>query len=72
MIAKGNVEIWLGELLKEQMKSLHGVIRDAFRTIFVPEFELMGFLNGFQAQVSITTRNWFILTLELEQSNMNW
>lgn len=51
--AKGNVELWLGELLKEQMRSLHGVIRDAYRTIITPEFELMGFLNNFQAQVNI-------------------
>lgn len=50
--AKGNVEVWLGELLREQMKSLHGVIRDAFRTISTPEFELMGFLNEFPAQVN--------------------
>lgn len=49
----GNVEVWLGDLLKEQMKSLHGVIRDAFRTITAPEFELLGFLNSFQAQVRI-------------------
>ncbi|XP_053374157.1 dynein axonemal heavy chain 8-like [Mercenaria mercenaria] len=53
VIAKGNVELWLGELLKEQMKSLHGVIRDAFRTIFTPEFELLGFLNNFPAQVGL-------------------
>ncbi|KAL4222174.1 Dynein heavy chain 8 [Mactra antiquata] len=53
VIAKGNVELWLGELLKEQMKSLHGVIRDAFRTISASEFELLGFLNNFPAQVGL-------------------
>ena len=51
MYARGNVECWLGDLLREQMKSLHGVIRDAFRTISAPEFELLGFLNNFPAQV---------------------
>ena len=51
MYARGNVEVWLGDLLKEQMKSLHGVIRDAFRTITAPEFELLNFLNTFPAQV---------------------
>ncbi|XP_052798280.1 dynein axonemal heavy chain 8-like [Mya arenaria] len=53
VMAKGNVELWLGEILREQMKSLHGVIRDAFRTIGNPDFELLGFLNDFQAQVGL-------------------
>ncbi|XP_052240013.1 dynein axonemal heavy chain 8-like isoform X2 [Dreissena polymorpha] len=53
VIAKGNVELWLGELLKEKMKSLHGVIRDAFRTINNEGFELLGFLNNFPAQVGL-------------------
>lgn len=52
MIAKGNVEVWLGDLLNQQQRSLHGVIRDAFRCITTPEFELLGFLNTFPAQVS--------------------
>ncbi|XP_071095783.1 dynein axonemal heavy chain 8-like [Haliotis cracherodii] len=51
--AQGNVEVWLGDLLKEQMKSLHGVIRDAFRTINAPEFELLEFLNSVPAQVGL-------------------
>lgn len=49
-MAKGNVEVWLGELLREQMRSLHGVIRDAWRAI-TSEFELLNFLNNFPAQV---------------------
>lgn len=52
VMAKGNVESWLGELLQEQQKSLHGVIRDAFRTINNDGFELISFTNGFPAQVS--------------------
>ena len=51
MYARGNVESWLGELLREQMKSLHGVIRDAHMQINTPEFELLGFLNSYPAQV---------------------
>lgn len=51
MIAKGNVESWLGELLNEQQKSLHGVIRDAFRAINTDGFELLSFINNFPAQV---------------------
>ncbi|XP_056012226.1 dynein axonemal heavy chain 8-like [Ostrea edulis] len=53
IIAKGNVEVWLGDLLKEQQKSLHGVIRDSWRNIVTPEFELMGFLADFPAQVGL-------------------
>ncbi|OWF42162.1 dynein heavy chain 8, axonemal-like [Mizuhopecten yessoensis] len=51
--AKGNVEMWLGELLYQQQRSLHGVIRDAFRNIDTPEFELLGFLANFPAQVGL-------------------
>lgn len=53
VIAKGNVEVWIGDLLREQQKSLHGVIRDAWRNIITPEFELMGFLANFPAQVKL-------------------
>ncbi|KAJ8316142.1 LOW QUALITY PROTEIN: hypothetical protein KUTeg_006156 [Tegillarca granosa] len=53
VIAKGNVEVWLGDLLNQQQRSLHGVIRDAFRCITTPEFELLGFLNTFPAQVGL-------------------
>ncbi|XP_052061669.1 dynein axonemal heavy chain 8-like [Mytilus californianus] len=53
VMAKGNVESWLGELLQEQQKSLHGVIRDAFRTINADGFELLSFTNGFPAQVGL-------------------
>jgi dynein heavy chain len=50
-MAKGNVELWLVELLSQQQKSLHGIIRDAFRTTTSSDFELLGFLNSAAAQV---------------------
>ncbi|XP_033641432.1 dynein heavy chain 8, axonemal-like [Asterias rubens] len=53
VIAKGNVEMWLGELLVLQQKSLHSVIRDANRVINDSSFELLGFLNNFIAQVGL-------------------
>lgn len=52
-MAKGNVESWLGELLLEQQKSLHGVIRDAFIEINAEGFDFLNFVNGYPAQVSI-------------------
>ena len=55
MIAKGNVELWLGELLDNQMKSLHGVIRDGSRALNDSSFELLSFLNNYIAQVCLST-----------------
>ena len=42
VLAQGNVEVWLGQLLNESMVSLHAVIRDAARAIESPSFELLG------------------------------
>ncbi|EDO32004.1 predicted protein [Nematostella vectensis] len=53
VMAKGNVEIWLGDLLNQAMSSLHGVIRDAFHAINDPAFALMSFMNTFPAQVGL-------------------
>lgn len=50
-MAKGNVELWLGDLLNMAMASLHGVIRDAYHTINDGSFQLMSFLNQYPAQV---------------------
>ena len=53
VIAKGNVEMWLGELLVMQQKSLHSVIREAHRVINDSSFELLGFINNYIAQVRL-------------------
>ena len=42
VLAQGNVEMWLGQLLQQAMDSLHGVIRDASVAIASPSFELLG------------------------------
>ena len=51
VLAQGNVELWLGELLRESMSSLHGVIRDASLAISTTSFELLEFLQHYPAQV---------------------
>ncbi|KAK3588115.1 hypothetical protein CHS0354_012172 [Potamilus streckersoni] len=53
VMARGNVEVWLGDLMREQQRSLHGVIRDGFRAICNTEFQLLNFLNNFPAQVGL-------------------
>ena len=50
-MAQGNVEVWLGALLKEALNSLHVVIRQASVAIQDPSFDLMEFENSFPAQV---------------------
>ncbi|XP_022239106.1 dynein heavy chain 8, axonemal-like [Limulus polyphemus] len=53
IIAKGNVEIWLGELLEIQQKSLHGIIRDCYQALDDSDFKLISFLKKYIAQVSL-------------------
>ncbi|PIK45719.1 hypothetical protein BSL78_17425 [Apostichopus japonicus] len=53
VIAKGNVEMWLGELLNLQQSSLHSVIKDASHAINDPSFQLLSFLNHYIAQVGL-------------------
>ena len=53
MQARGNVEMWLGDLLRMQQKSLHSIIREAYHTIRDQSFDLLIFLNDFIAQVRI-------------------
>jgi hypothetical protein len=51
-MASGNVENWLGSLLRETLHSVHMVIKNAWTTIEDPNFQLIEFLNTYPAQVS--------------------
>ncbi|XP_012885023.1 PREDICTED: dynein heavy chain 8, axonemal [Dipodomys ordii] len=53
VMAKGPVEIWLLDLLKVQMSSLHNIIRAAFYQISDSGFQLLPFLQHFPAQVGL-------------------
>ena len=50
---EGNVETWLDTLMREQQSSLHTIIREAWRAVTAPEFELYTFLASFPAQVNL-------------------
>ena len=52
VMASGNVENWLGSLLRETLHSVHMVIKNAWTTIEDPNFQLIEFLNSYPAQVS--------------------
>ena len=51
MFLQGNVEVWLGDLLRMSKKSIHGIIRSAAISISDPGFKLIEFENMFPAQV---------------------
>uniref|UniRef100_A0A3P9NGZ4 Dynein axonemal heavy chain 8 n=1 Tax=Poecilia reticulata TaxID=8081 RepID=A0A3P9NGZ4_POERE len=53
VMARGAVELWLGALLQEQQSSLHSVIRSSDWEINDEEFDLLTFLDNFQAQVGL-------------------
>ncbi|XP_027732137.1 dynein heavy chain 8, axonemal [Vombatus ursinus] len=53
VMAKGPVEIWLLDLLRMQMSSLHNVIRLAYYQISDTGFQLLPFLFHFPAQVGL-------------------
>ena len=50
-MAQGNVEVWLGALLKMAMQSVHAVIKQAAIAIDDPNFDLLEFLRTYPAQV---------------------
>ncbi len=52
-MAQGNVENWLGKLLRTSLKSVHCVIRNAMVAIQDPNFDLLEFLNAYPAQVGL-------------------
>ncbi|XP_046353935.2 dynein axonemal heavy chain 5-like isoform X1 [Haliotis rufescens] len=51
--AQGNVEVWLGDLLNNGRRSLHGIIRTASVAIQDPAFNLLEFENTFPSQVGL-------------------
>ncbi|XP_071768037.1 dynein axonemal heavy chain 8-like [Centroberyx gerrardi] len=53
VMAQGPVELWLGELLLQQQASLHTVIKVSDLQINDSDFQLLPFLNQFQAQVGL-------------------
>ncbi|XP_035999780.1 dynein heavy chain 8, axonemal [Fundulus heteroclitus] len=53
VMAQGAVELWLGELLQQQQASLHSVIRSSYWEINDEEFDLLPFLENYQAQVGL-------------------
>ena len=53
VMAQGNVENWLSNLLKSVQESVHFVIRTASMTLADPNFKLIEFLFNYQAQVGL-------------------
>uniref|UniRef100_A0A3Q3FTJ5 Dynein, axonemal, heavy chain 5 like n=1 Tax=Labrus bergylta TaxID=56723 RepID=A0A3Q3FTJ5_9LABR len=53
VIAQGPVELWIGELLLQQQASLHTVIKASDLEINDEDFDLLFFLDTFQAQVGL-------------------
>lgn len=51
--AKGNVEIWLLNLLLEAQASLHAVIRSASVSVNDPSFDMMQFFDTYASQVGL-------------------
>ncbi|XP_075316795.1 dynein axonemal heavy chain 8-like [Odontesthes bonariensis] len=53
VMAQGAVELWLGELLLQQQASLHSIIRASDLEINDEDFDLLTFLDKYQAQVGL-------------------
>jgi dynein heavy chain len=53
VMTTGNVEHWLGALLKQALHSVHVVIKNAYTAISDPNIELIEFLNSYPAQVTL-------------------
>ncbi|XP_070701078.1 dynein axonemal heavy chain 8-like [Pempheris klunzingeri] len=53
VMAQGPVELWLGQLLSQQQVSLHSVIKASDLELNDEDFDLLSFLDKFQAQVGL-------------------
>ncbi|CAF4327193.1 unnamed protein product, partial [Rotaria magnacalcarata] len=53
VMAQGNVEVWLGDLLRISRASLHKIIRDGAIAIQDSAFNLLDFLSSFPSQVGL-------------------
>ena len=54
VMAQGNVELWLGDLMKNQQAALHTWIRNGYNTISEPSsFDLMSFLTEQPSQIGL-------------------
>ena len=62
-MAQGNVEVWLGSLLKMSLHSVHCVIKQASVTVEDPNFDLIDFFNSFPAQASHIVHYYFFTVL---------
>ena len=53
VLAQGNVETWLGNLLKSAQECIHFVIRTASMALADPNFKMVEFLFNYQAQIGL-------------------
>nr|XP_043900355.1 dynein axonemal heavy chain 8 isoform X2 [Solea senegalensis] len=53
VLAQGNVEVWLGQLLAGVRQTLHGIIRQASVAVSDPEMKLLEIQVAFPAQVGL-------------------
>ncbi|XP_029955923.1 dynein heavy chain 5, axonemal [Salarias fasciatus] len=53
VMAQGNVEVWLGQLLAGVRQTLHSIIRQAYLAISDPGMKLLEFQSAFPAQVGL-------------------
>lgn len=65
-MAHGNVEHWLGSLLKASLHSVHMVVKSAYTAVSDPNMQLIEFLNTFPAQVRTTTHIFCVFSHKLE------
>lgn len=56
VMARGNVELWLGELLAMQQKSLHSIIEETSNVINDQAFDMLNFVNNYIAQVCVSVQ----------------